>query len=38
MSGAMIGGYLFSDRAASYVDRGQAAWKEWLESLPVPAA
>lgn len=36
-AGVMIGGYLFSEDAAAYVDRGQAAWKDWLESLPVPA-
>jgi uncharacterized protein YndB with AHSA1/START domain len=30
---AVLQGYLFSDDAASYVEREQAAWKSWLERL-----
>jgi hypothetical protein len=30
-------GYLFSANAPDYVAQEQAGWKEWLQSLAVPA-
>lgn len=35
---AVVGGYLFSDEAAEYVQREQPAWQAWLEGLAVPTA
>jgi uncharacterized protein YndB with AHSA1/START domain len=34
---AQISGYLFSPDAAAYVERESAGWREWLQSLAVPA-
>jgi uncharacterized protein YndB with AHSA1/START domain len=28
-----VGGWIFADRAPAYVERNQAAWKAWLDSL-----
>jgi uncharacterized protein YndB with AHSA1/START domain len=38
-SSARLGGYLFSDAAAAYVEREQPGWQAWLESMAsaVPA-
>jgi uncharacterized protein YndB with AHSA1/START domain len=34
---ASVAGWLFSDDAPTYVEREQAAWQEWLDTLTVPA-
>jgi hypothetical protein len=35
---ASVGGYLFSDEAAAFVERERPSWKAWLARLAVPAA
>jgi hypothetical protein len=31
------GGHLLAKDARAYVERGQPAWKDWLDSLAIPA-
>ncbi len=35
---AIVGGQLFTEDAARYVEREEPAWQAWLESLGVPIA
>jgi uncharacterized protein YndB with AHSA1/START domain len=35
---AMVGGQLFTEDAARYIEREEPAWQAWLESLGVPIA